>query len=455
MSTQVIYKIRNVTNQKFYVGSTQNKRERFRNHRRLLRLDKHHCKHLQAAWNKYGEECFVFEVVEEVPEGGDLWAAENRWLDEHFGKPYCYNSGRSADAPMRGRVGELHPQFGTPLQEHTKQAIAASLREFYAENPGRHPMRGKTHTPDTIAKILANRVAPAGENHYRYGTTLSEEVRTKIGDAQRGKPKAPGRKVSPEGRAKLLAAAAEGRFSHWEGRTHSEESKAKMRRPVVGIDPQGGRHDYEGCKVAGEQLQTPYQMIVKLCKEARVVATGKLQGWFFAYADEFTAAPAGPEIPPEYAHLPRTRQLAKEQGAAEYFTGIPCSNGHVAPRKTKGACVECLKVAAKKPQIEHQELAYMHQRRVKATLVAVYTDAQETNTSEWPTTLQYKGFRWGRHELHTDVFWLPEDLETAVVRLLGNTERDLDLYWSEVARRFPVGVHAALRQLALDTTHLR
>lgn len=43
-------------------------------------------------------------------------------------------------------------------------------------------------------------------------------------------------------------------------------------------------------------------------------------------------------------NLPKTRAEAKAAGAKYYFTGEPCKHGHVAPRKTKGACVECLKV---------------------------------------------------------------------------------------------------------------
>lgn len=42
-------------------------------------------------------------------------------------------------------------------------------------------------------------------------------------------------------------------------------------------------------------------------------------------------------------NLPKTRAEAKAQGAKYYFTGEPCKHGHIAPRKTKGACVECLK----------------------------------------------------------------------------------------------------------------
>lgn len=43
-------------------------------------------------------------------------------------------------------------------------------------------------------------------------------------------------------------------------------------------------------------------------------------------------------------NLPKTRAEAKATGAKYYFTGEPCKHGHVAPRKTKGACVECLKL---------------------------------------------------------------------------------------------------------------
>ena len=42
-------------------------------------------------------------------------------------------------------------------------------------------------------------------------------------------------------------------------------------------------------------------------------------------------------------NLPKTRKEAQAQGAPYYFTGEPCKHGHIAPRKTKGACVDCLK----------------------------------------------------------------------------------------------------------------
>jgi len=40
---------------------------------------------------------------------------------------------------------------------------------------------------------------------------------------------------------------------------------------------------------------------------------------------------------------PNNRKEAKEIGSKYYYTGQPCVRGHIALRKTKGACVECMK----------------------------------------------------------------------------------------------------------------
>ena len=40
---------------------------------------------------------------------------------------------------------------------------------------------------------------------------------------------------------------------------------------------------------------------------------------------------------------PTNRTDAKKAGVKHYFTGKPCTRGHIALRKTKGVCVECMK----------------------------------------------------------------------------------------------------------------
>lgn len=60
-----IYSITNLINSKRYIGSTKRAfHARKTRHLRLLRNNKHYNSHLQASYNKYGVENFIFEVLE-------------------------------------------------------------------------------------------------------------------------------------------------------------------------------------------------------------------------------------------------------------------------------------------------------------------------------------------------------------------------------------------------------
>ena len=61
-----IYKITNLVNDKFYIGSTQHSfKKRKGEHLAELNGGYHKNKHLQSSYIKYGKENFVFEIVEE------------------------------------------------------------------------------------------------------------------------------------------------------------------------------------------------------------------------------------------------------------------------------------------------------------------------------------------------------------------------------------------------------
>lgn len=182
----VIYKIRNVVNNKFYVGSTVDSRKRFWAHRKALRLGNHDSAYLQRAWDKYGEDRFKFEVVEQFDTKEELYPAEQKWLDEHFGKDHCYNCSPNADTPMRNATPEM-------------RAHQAQKTKEWLERDG-HPRQGITLTTEEKSKCTPHNI-PKGSDHYRYGKTLDEETRKKIGDTQRGKKKGP-RTFTPEGLAR-------------------------------------------------------------------------------------------------------------------------------------------------------------------------------------------------------------------------------------------------------------
>jgi hypothetical protein len=45
----------------------------------------------------------------------------------------------------------------------------------------------------------------------------------------------------------------------------------------------------------------------------------------------------------DYKEYPNNRKESQKLGIKYYFTGQPCIRGHIALRKTKGSCLECMK----------------------------------------------------------------------------------------------------------------
>lgn len=92
-----VYSIRNKTNGKVYVGSTtRNIMTRFSEHKHNLRHNKHSNLYLQHAWNKYGENCFEFSVIESVDFSDNIIEIEQFYIDVFFGDN-CYNIRPIAD----------------------------------------------------------------------------------------------------------------------------------------------------------------------------------------------------------------------------------------------------------------------------------------------------------------------------------------------------------------------
>ena len=243
----VIYRITNMANGKYYIGSADSFARREWQHKYDLRRKMHKNPRLQAAWDKYGEDMFVFEILEEVPEGESQLQTEDRWLKDHVGKSDCYNINPSAELPRLGVI----------LSEEAKTNISRGRK-------GKH----------------------AGEGHYRYGQTVSEEVRKKIGDAQRGKPKGAGRKVSAEGLAKIRANIEAGRsHMHWLGKQHTEESKLKMSRPIIAISPEGEETQYPSVTALREALALTAMTVHRALNAGAALKKGLRAGWSFKYVD--------------------------------------------------------------------------------------------------------------------------------------------------------------------------
>lgn len=85
-----IYTITNIINDKYYVGSSLNVKNRLKVHKQQLIKNIHPNNHLQGAWNKYGEDNFKFEIVLDLSSSTEeiIRAIEQEILDKEFNKTY-------------------------------------------------------------------------------------------------------------------------------------------------------------------------------------------------------------------------------------------------------------------------------------------------------------------------------------------------------------------------------
>lgn len=76
-----VYRIKCLINNRIYIGSTSDINSRIINHKSSLRNKKHRNKYLQEDYNKYGEDCFEFEILEVVENDSDLLNIEQWYLN--------------------------------------------------------------------------------------------------------------------------------------------------------------------------------------------------------------------------------------------------------------------------------------------------------------------------------------------------------------------------------------
>lgn len=111
-----IYKIINIQNNKFYIGSCSSKTylyERLKHHQQDLLLNKHHNKYLQNAYNKYGIDNFYYEIIE-ICSPVDCINREQYWID--LLKPH-YNLLKKAGSSL-GRI--VSKETGQKIRESNK-----------------------------------------------------------------------------------------------------------------------------------------------------------------------------------------------------------------------------------------------------------------------------------------------------------------------------------------------
>ena len=224
-----IYQIKNILNNKTYIGSSNNIRVRFNEHKRRLSKGIHGNNHLQYAWKKYGETSFVFSVIEKC-DVEDLIKREQYWLDNTVEK---YNI-----------LDEANSILGFKHSEETKLKMSTNRRG--TENP----FYGKKHSQEQKNKWRETRL---GHSQRGSGWNHTDESKQKISEAasKRTGDKNPffGKKHKPEtveAMKQKLSLLMSGENNPFFGKKHSEQTKQLLSEKLTGRKKI--RSSSEGCK---------------------------------------------------------------------------------------------------------------------------------------------------------------------------------------------------------------
>lgn len=214
MGESGIYSIEHIESGKKYIGSAINVSTRMSEHLLRLKNNKHKNKKLQNAWNKHGNDAFVFSVIELVS-NDMLIAREQYWIDA---TKAATRSGYNI-APQAGST------FGFKMSAASKAKIAAARKGFVFTKEQRAKMRasrlGKKHTEATRHKLSIARkkrsITTATIEKMRVSLTgkkASAATRQKMSEAHKG--------------LKRSASSIEASASAHRGAKRSDESRTKM-----------------------------------------------------------------------------------------------------------------------------------------------------------------------------------------------------------------------------------
>lgn len=188
-----VYVIEHIASGKKYVGSAAKSfSKRWREHRHSLRKGTHHSPYLQHAWDKYGEDAFVWRIVKRTsPE--EAIESEQAYIDLH--------------------------QAGDPKRGYNNAPIAGSCLGVKHSDAARANMsaaqKGVKHGPFTAEHCA--KISAAG-----MGRKVSAETRAKMSAAHMGNKCGLGYKHTLEQLAKRT------------GKKHTAERCAKMSAAMMG-----------------------------------------------------------------------------------------------------------------------------------------------------------------------------------------------------------------------------
>lgn len=157
-----IYKILNIINNKFYIGSAVDLYKRWIKHKRYANGNYHHSVTFQRAWNKYGEQSFKFIVLEYVENKENLEKREQIYLDwfKSYDPNIGYNILKIVNSPLGLKRSDQAKENMRQAQLGSKQSQETiELRAFLNSKPEKWPCPERSRCKCDNCKDIRNKLS--------------------------------------------------------------------------------------------------------------------------------------------------------------------------------------------------------------------------------------------------------------------------------------------------------
>ena len=213
-----VYKILNTlcSEGKYYIGYSCNVKQRWQTHKSTLTRGSHRNIRMRNAYNKYGADCFMYELLQECETEEEAKNVELYYLEDLTIRDKLYNLHYNSSG---GDMLTFHPD--------RKQIIEKRVKEQ------------KEQISKMTKEERQERWGQSGEKNGMYGRTHTDEVKKLFSEMHTGNTYCLGKKASQETKEKLSIIASErlGEKNSFFGKHHNEETKQKIREKSKGRLP--------------------------------------------------------------------------------------------------------------------------------------------------------------------------------------------------------------------------
>jgi group I intron endonuclease len=152
-----IYKITNTVNGKVYIGQTAQKNPKMRWYAHLADARRGKKSYLLDSIRKYGQESFVWEIVDTAKSIEDLNVKEDYWLNYYRAQGIVVYNNREAGGNKTHSLESIERMRAAQKLRHATTKVGGWKRKDGG------PMKGKTHKQETKEKMSIARLKYYGK----------------------------------------------------------------------------------------------------------------------------------------------------------------------------------------------------------------------------------------------------------------------------------------------------